>query len=373
MSDLKEALRRRARALGFDLFGVTRATPPSTGEFFHEWLGAGYHGEMEYLARRERERADPQQLLPGARSIICVGMNYFAEEPETVPSGPAGRVARYAWGEDYHRVMGKKLKELAGFVRESADGGARAYVDTGPVLEREYAARAGIGWFGKNTNLIREGLGSWFLIGEILTDVELEADDPVPDRCGTCVRCIEACPTGAILEPYLLDSNACISYLTIEYRGVIPREHREPMGDWVFGCDICQDVCPWNRKAPETEEDAFRPRDGVPRAELIGLLEMTEDEWRNRFRQSAIKRAGWRGMRRNAAVALGNTNDRACVPALAATIGGDDPILRAHAAWALGRLGGEEAARALACALEREDDAMVREEIEAALGAEAAK
>lgn len=368
MNDRVEDLRGWARSLGFDLFGVAPAKPAVTGSFFQKWLEAGHHGEMDYLARRARERLDPGEVLPGARSIICVGMIYSPRLPEVPGPGPKGRVARYAWGEDYHRVLGRKLNELASYLMEENGGRARSYVDTGPVLEREYAREAGLGWFGKNTNLIREGIGSWFLLGEIITDLDLERDDPVADRCGTCTRCIDACPTGAILEPYLLDSNACLAYLTIEHRGSIPRQHRASAGDLVFGCDICQEVCPWNREAPEATEEAFRPREETPGPDLVGLLEMGEAEWKRRTGRTAIRRAGWRGMRRNAAVALGNARDPSGVGPLVRTLGAADPLVRAHVAWALGRIGTPPCAAALRSALDGEEDPRVREEIETALG-----
>lgn len=368
--EIKERLREKARAIGFDLFGVAPARPAATGAFFTRWLEAGYQGGMDYLSRRARERSDPRLVLPEARTIVCVGVNYHARDPGGDGGAPFGRVARYAWGEDYHRVLGKGLDELAEFLRRAGAAAARGYVDTGPVLEREYAARAGIGWFGKNTNLIREGTGSWILLGEIITDLEMEPDVPVPDRCGTCTRCIDACPSGAILEPYLVDSASCIAYLTIEHRGTIPRELRAPTGLHVFGCDICQEVCPWNRKAPETDQEAFRPREGVPNPGLVALLEMTEEEWRSWFPRSAIRRAGRQGLRRNAAVALGNSGDRSVVPALIRALGDPDPSLRAHVAWALGRLGDAAGEEALREGLETEQDPLVRDEIEAALGTE---
>jgi epoxyqueuosine reductase len=326
-ADRKESLRREAEALGFHLFGVAPARPAATGEFFARWLGDGYHAEMGYMARRVEERMDVGKILPGARSIICVGVSYNGKMPDA--SGLRGRIARYARGEDYHAWMGKKLERLAARI----PGKARWYVDTGPVLEREYAVRAGLGWFGKNTNLIRQGTGSYLLLGEIITDLLLPPDAPVPDRCGTCTACIDACPTDAIREPYRVDSNACIAYLTIEHRGAIPEEHREGMGDWVFGCDICQEVCPWNGKAPEVRD----PWEGG-RPDLISLLEMTEDQFRERFRGTAVRRTGWRGMRRNAAVALGNSADPTAAPPLERALDDPDPMVREHAARALGQL-----------------------------------
>jgi epoxyqueuosine reductase len=267
--------------------------------------------------------------------------------------------------------MKDRLLRLLDFVK--AEGGpgveGRVYVDTGPVLEREVAARAGLGWFGKHTGLIHKRAGSWLLLGEILLNIELDYDTPALDHCGTCTRCIDACPTGAILEPYLLDSRKCISYLTIEVRGAIPAEMRAQVGDWVFGCDVCQEVCPWNRKAPVTEEPAFAAREGLGAPDLIELLRMDRAAFSARFRGSPIKRTKRRGLLRNAAVALGNSGDRQAVPALIEALNDPEALVRGHAAWALGRLGGEEARAALAGALSREEDAEARGEIEGALEA----
>ena len=267
--------------------------------------------------------------------------------------------------------MKEKLHALLGFIRDRAGRPVegRVYVDTGPVLEREFAVRAGLGWFGKHTNLIHKRVGSWLLIGEILLDIELDLDRPASDHCGTCTLCIEACPTDAIVEPYVVDSRRCISYHTIELKGAIPPEYRAAMGDRVFGCDDCQDVCPWNRRAPETGHSAFVSRPWNEKPDLIEMLGLTPEEFRTRFRGSPVKRTKRRGLLRNAAVALGNTKDPGAIPALADALGDDEPLVRGHAAWALGNVGGDQAFAALEEARQTEEDPGVIEEIDRALAA----
>jgi epoxyqueuosine reductase len=288
-----------------------------------------------------------------------------------VPEASSGRgwIARYAWGQDYHAVLGDKLKALVGFIREieGADIQARWYVDTGPILERELGWRAGLGWPGKNTNLINRRLGSWLFLGAILLNRELVYDAPATAHCGTCTRCLVACPTGALVAPGVLDARRCISYLTIELRGPIPRDLRPLLGTHIFGCDICQAVCPWNRKAPESAEPAFLPRAGFAALELIPLLRLSDDEFRARFRGSPITRAKRRGLLRNVVVALGNLRDLRALPALEAALHEAEPVIRGHAAWALGRLGGSGARRVLHTALSSERDADVQEEMTLAL------
>jgi epoxyqueuosine reductase len=359
---LKEELRARAAALGFEKFGVAPVGEAERGAFFREWLRREFHGEMEYLARDPGRRIDPSALLPGATSVVCVAKNYFTDVPAT-DDPREGRISRYAWGDDYHDVLGAKLGELRDLL---ASRGARAKicVDTSAVLEKLWARRAGLGWQGKHTNLLSPDLSSWFFLGEILTDAKLEPDGPFEaDHCGTCTRCIDLCPTGAIVAPYVLDSRRCISYLTIEHRGPIPRELRPLMGNLIFGCDICQDVCPWNKFAKVAPEAAFLPRAGNLTPALTGLLGMTRDEFRARFRGSPVRRAKYEGFLRNVCVALGNSGDAAAVPALLRALGHEHPLVRGHAAWALGRLGAREAARRR---LEVETDPTVREEIERA-------
>ena len=379
---LTEEIKAQAAYLGFDLAGVTTADPPRHGDYYAEWVEQGLAGEMAYLERQIEKRQDPRKILPDARSLVVVAMNYRCPDPDPVPgmqagtpedppesTTPRGKIARYARGDDYHDVMKAKLLALLRFVQERAGRPVegKVYVDTGPVLEREFAVRAGLGWFGKHTNLIHKRVGSWLLIGEILLDIELDPDGPAADHCGTCTLCLEACPTDAIVEPYVVDSRRCISYHTIELKGAIPLEYRAAMGDRVFGCDDCQDVCPWNRRAPETGHPAFVARPWNEMPDLIEMLGLTPEAFRTRFKGSPVKRTKRRGLLRNAAVALGNTKDPGAVPALADSLGDDEPLVRGHAAWALGNVGGAGALAALEKARKTEEDPRVVEEIERAL------
>ena len=373
-ADAKEAVKSLAAELGFDLVGITSAEP------FHEAeevaLQRVKDGLMDglpwYHAARVKRGCNPQEILPGARSIIAVAMSYIAEGPDDADDSTPmqGRVARYAWGHDYHKVMERRLKLLAQRLSDVLDQPvqAKVYVDTGPMLDRAVAERAGIGWFGKNTNVLTRSHGSWVFLGQIITDLELEPDAPSKKTCGQCRICIDECPTGAIIAPYVLDNTKCISYLTIELRGSMPKHLRPIVGDWVFGCDICQDVCPVNRKAQPTSELAFQTGEhGFTALELIPLLSITEEEFRERFANSPIKRAKRAGMLRNACVALGNIGDAQAIPALAEALRHEIPMVRSHAAWALGAIGGPEAEAALRDALDSETDPEVREEISDAL------
>ncbi len=367
---LEEQVKAWSRELGFDLVGVASA------EAFHdhesvtlERIGDGLmDGLPWYTPARVRRGCRPEELLPGARSIITVGLSYYVDDPQDAPPAPAGKVARYAWGDDYHKVMKKKLKLLAEKLSQELADGARSrwYVDDGPMLDRAAAARAGIGWFGKSTNLLTRTHGSWVFLGQLVTDVELAPDEPLKKTCGSCVRCIDVCPTGAIVAPYVLDNRRCISYLTIENRGAIPRDLRPLVGDWVFGCDLCQDVCPVNFKAAHSGEEAFRAvRFGL--LDLAQMLELTDEDFRERFRNSPIKRATRTGLQRNVCVALGNTGDPASVGPLAKALTQGEPLVRGHAAWALGQIGGGEAVRALEEAARVEPGADVLSEVAAAL------
>jgi epoxyqueuosine reductase len=298
---LTESVKTRARALGFDLVAVGPAGPPEHGPDFRRWIEAGHAGTMGYLERRLDERLDPRRVLPGARSVVCVALNYHQGEPPDPSWQP---VARYAWGRDYHDVIGPRLDQLAAHLREAAGAQSRGYVDTGPVLERDLAARAGLGWIGKNTMLLHPGLGSWFFIGVLLTTAELAHDTPLADRCGSCRACLDACPTGAFVAPYVLDARRCVSYLTIEHRGEIDPALHRGMAGWQFGCDACQDVCPWNRKAPETREADLRSRGVYPGASA--LSRMDDEAIRARFQGTALLRAKAAGLRRNAVIYLEN-------------------------------------------------------------------
>jgi epoxyqueuosine reductase len=300
-----ESVRRKARELGFDLVGIAPAAASAHGEYFRRWLDQGQAGSMEYLAGRFEERTDPRVYLPGAQSVISVGMNYYAPL-ENAPANQ-GRVAKYALGDDYHEILKQRLHALADWVREIEPAAqTRCGVDTAPVMEKELAARAGIGWLGKNTCIINERIGSWIFLGEVLTTLALPADEPAVDRCGSCRRCIDACPTQAITEPYRLDASKCISYLTIEHRGEIGPELAPAMGPWIYGCDVCQDVCPWNRDPPAAAEPALKPRwaDGTLDARTV--LDWTEDDYRRELRGSAMKRVKLPMLKRNAEIVIEN-------------------------------------------------------------------
>ena len=352
MRELTEAIKARAAELGFDLVGVTGAEPSAFAEEYRDWVAQGYAGEMEYLTRNLHRRLDPRELLPGAKSIIVVGMNYYADSeqgPGTSPPDPDRAVfARYARGDDYHDVMTARLRELLRFLQAQAgpEAEGRVYVDAGPLLEREVARRAGLGWFGKNTLLINTRSGSYFFLGEIVTNVALEFDAPALGGCGTCTRCLDACPTGAIFEPYKVDSRRCISYLTIELKGAIPAEFHSALsasGSRIYGCDICQEVCPFNRTPSAaryptlfpTEDPAFQPRDITVNSRVTDLLYLTEDAFREKFKGSPVKRAKRRGLLRNAAAALCTRDDDEAIAALEHALKDSEELVREAAAQAL--------------------------------------
>ncbi|MDQ6860014.1 MAG: tRNA epoxyqueuosine(34) reductase QueG [Verrucomicrobiota bacterium] len=332
--DCKQELVRRAREIGFDSCRVARAAPPRFGREFREWLSDGAAGEMAWLERGEEKRLDPELILPGARSVAVVGMNYWQGESQA-PSN--GRIARYAWGDDYHDVMLAKLRELAEFLREQG-GEQKCYVDTGPILERDYAAEAGVGWHGKSTMLVDRDLGTWFFLGEILTTLELPPDEAQAARCGSCTRCITACPTGAITEPHRLDARRCISYLTIELKGSIPLEFRPLIGDRIYGCDTCLEVCPWNRFAAASRETSFAMRPATAAMQLRDYLTLDEVQFRTLFRDSPINRIKRRGLLRNVCVALGNVGTPHDLPALERAKHDPEPLIAEHAAWAIDQI-----------------------------------
>ncbi len=326
-------IKAQAFGLGFDLAGITTLGPPETAGAFDEWLANGFAGEMHYLERGADLRRDARRPEPGMQSAVVVAMNYGGTQP-------SGAIARYARGDDYHDVMREKLNALGAWFVDASGGGARtrSYVDTGPVLERDLARRAGLGWFGKNTNLINPDLGSFFFIGALFTDAQLEPDAPFEaDRCGSCTRCLDACPTQALTAPRSLDATRCISYLTIELKGEIPLEFRAAIGELVYGCDICQDVCPWNVSfSRDVSEPALQPRADRVNPDAAELLALNDEQWRARFGSSAMTRAKRRGLARNAAVALGNRRDPKSIPALEIAAREDpEPLVRSHAAWAL--------------------------------------
>jgi epoxyqueuosine reductase len=334
-------IRELARRAGFELAGVAAAVPADDRARYHEWVAAGRAGRMGYLTdRRAAVRDDPRQLLASARSVISVGKLYQTPWPHSTRFHDTERawISRYAWGEDYHGVLRHGLERLDGWLRESAGAAyeSRVCVDTAPLLERSYARLAGLGWIGRNTCLINQQQGSWFLLGELLVSLEIAPDAPPPERCGTCMRCVEACPTAALVPGEGLDATRCISYFTIELRGAIPQEHRAGVGAHVFGCDICQDVCPWNGRAPVTEDAAFAPRQFAPRLEELAAI--GEAEWGAMFRGTPLMRAGYAGFLRNVAVAMGNArHERFRAPLEKLAESGDEGV-REHARWALGRL-----------------------------------
>ena len=359
-----DAVRREAFRLGFSGFGVSEPRLEEYAQKFRQWLGRGYHGEMEYMKRREDERADPHRVLPGAKSVICLSHNYLTADKDMtfMENGKEGDVSLYALNEDYHDVLKPRLRSLEDKIRETYPTcETRSYGDTGPVLEKPLAQNAGLGWIGKHTNLITEGEGSWYFLSEILTTAELPVSSPATDRCGTCRSCIDVCPTGAIVAPYVLDSRRCISYLTIELKGVIPLEFRKDIGNRIYGCDDCQIVCPWNSFAQKTEEQAYMEGKGTRR--LIDLMAMDDEAFRQRFRRSPVWRLKRKRYLRNVAIALGNSGDPAAIPALTAALDDKEPLIRAHAVWALGELPGESVRAALVDKLDSESEEIVLEEV----------
>jgi epoxyqueuosine reductase len=302
---LAQAVKAKAIELGFDLAGVAPAEPSKHREYLREWLAAGHAATMDYLARRFDQRTDVRAYLPGAASVVCVALNYHTPLEPLPKEARAShaRVARYALGDDYHEIIKTRLHALADWMREQVPGSqTRCGVDTAPVLERELAARAGIGWVGKNTCIIHPRLGSWILLGEIITTIPLPADEPVTDHCGSCTRCLDACPTQAITEPYRLDASRCISYLTIEHRGDIAEEFHGPIGDWLYGCDICQDVCPHNHKVDDTTDPALRPRFAAGTLDVHDVMRWSDDDYRQKLRHSAMKRVKLPMLKRNAEI-----------------------------------------------------------------------
>jgi epoxyqueuosine reductase len=337
----KERLTTLAAELGFTSCRVTACTPPTHADAFRVWLSEGAAGEMNYMARGAEKRCDPQQVLPGASSVVVVAMNYWQgpEEPKSESGGARGRIARYAWGDDYHDLIAGKLAKLDAFLSQLG-GTQKVYVDTGPVLERDHAAQAGIGWHGKSTMLIDARLGTWFFLAEILTTLDLPPDPPQTERCGSCERCMMACPTGAITSAHRLDARRCISYLTIELKTAIPEEFRALIGDRIFGCDACLDACPWNRFAKASRETAFASRPSTVGMALRDYLTLNEDQFRILFRNSPIKRIKRKGFLRNVCVALGNVGHGDDLPALEQAAADPEPLIAEHAAWAIQRIRG---------------------------------
>lgn len=369
---LADRLKEQARQIGFDLVGIAPAVTPPGYARFVDWLAAGFAGEMHYLPKYEQARAHPQTVLADVKSVVMVGMNYHQ-----APSRPAsrasttitGRIATYAQGRDYHEILWERLDQLLAWVRQELPGSqGRAVVDTAPLLERDFARLAGLGWFGKNTMLLNKRIGSFFFLGALLLTIELPPDPPMEvSHCGTCTACLDACPTKAFPAPGQLDARKCISYLTIELKGPIPVELRPGMGDWVFGCDICQDVCPWNRKAPPGTETDLQPRPGQAEPDLLELLALTPAAFRARFRDTPLSRPRRRGLLRNVAIALGNLRAPASLPALLQALHDEEPLIRGAAAWALGQFGEPQCHEALRTRFLLETDDTVKAEIRGAL------
>ncbi len=336
LDSLESRIKHEARAAGFDLVGIASANPSDGFEHLRDWLARGFAGEMAYMSNQAEARRHPESILPNVRSVIMTGLNYYPGR-DPAPAVGSGKVARYARGDDYHDVLRAQLNGLLIWLQNEQPGcRGRAVVDTAPLLERDFARRAGLGWFGKNTMLINKHLGSYFFLGALLLDIELQPDpDHTSAHCGTCTACLNACPTQAFPEPGVLDSRRCISYLTIELRNQIPIELRAPMGDWIFGCDICQEVCPWNRKAPAALDSAFPHRADLAALDLIEVLGLSEAEFRQRFRHTALWRGKRRGLLRNAAIVLGNQRCREALPALGRILDDAEPMIREAAAWAI--------------------------------------
>lgn len=369
LAQLAESLQAEAQRLGFALVGFAPAVEPTGFSRLEEWLKAGYAGEMEYLERRKAAYAHPKHLLDGVCSLVLLGLDYNSQVPGGSEPGK-GRVSRYAWGAvDYHDLIWDKLSQLERWLGERATGAlVRGVVDTAPLLEREFAQLAGLGWQGKNTLLINPRRGSYFFLAALLTDLEFPSETKVEtDHCGSCRRCLDACPTQAFPQPYVLDARKCISYLTIELRQPVPEELRAGVGDWLFGCDVCQEVCPWNRFSPLADEPSFQPRNEAGLESLQELLSLSEEQFRARYRDTPLWRPRRRGLLRNAALVLGNQRFAPATDALVASLSDAEEIVRGAAAWALGQIGGSQAEIGLRAALVSESAEYVRGEIVAAI------
>lgn len=369
-TEISEKIKESARSIGFDLVGITPAVTPTGYPRLLDWLDKGHAGEMGYIERRREAYADPSFVQQETRSLIVCAWNYKSQEPLPLKSGE-GRVARYAWsGGDYHDYLREKLQRLSQEVRQLLpEARTRVAVDTAPLLERDFARLAGLGWFGKNTMLINKRKGSWLLLGAVLVNQALEYDAlHETDHCGTCTRCLDVCPTDAFVGPYELDARRCISYLTIELKETIPTEYRDKMDNWLFGCDLCQEVCPWNRKAPASSAPEVQPRMDLNPISASEIFSLDRDELTKRLKSTPLLRPGRDGLLRNAAIVLGNSGDQSLVPLLAEAISNEESaVVRGTIGWALGQLGGEEARSALTNQLLVEDVPSARQEIESAL------
>ncbi|MGH7884480.1 MAG: tRNA epoxyqueuosine(34) reductase QueG [Thermodesulfobacteriota bacterium] len=366
-SEITNSIKNYAYELGFDLVGISPPDPYPDNQYYREWVEKGFAGEMNYLKQNISKREDPNNVLSNIKSLITCAINYNTNRPYSieVDKTKKGWVARYAWGEDYHNVLEPMLRKLKNYIETLLEEkiNTKAYVDTGPILEKVFAKNSGIGWIGKNTCLINQKIGSWLFLGEILTDVELEFDGKAADRCGTCTKCIDACPTGAITEPYVLDSRNCISYLTIELKGKIPESMREGIENNIFGCDICQDVCPWNRNAPISELLDFQPRDKIYNPDLKNLLNLDGEDFRTLFKNSPIKRSKRKGFLRNVLVAAANSKESCFSFEISKLLNDEEPLVRAHAVWALWKIEGSDCLNKLYDLYKTETNEMVIEEL----------
>ncbi len=353
--------------MGFSKVGFSRAERLDSRSGLKKWLEAGHQGEMHWMSKNADKRQDPSLILAEARTILSLAINYYvplhhSQDPHH------GKISRYAWGQDYHRVLKSRLKQLANWIAETLPAAnGLFYSDTGPVMDKVWAHKAGLGWIGKHSNLVSRDQGSWLFLGEILLDIDLAEDRETGNYCGTCRRCLDVCPTRAIVAPYVVDSRLCISYLTIELRGPIPRELRPLIGTRIFGCDDCQDVCPWNRFAQPSLENAFYPTPGNHSPVLMKLMQISRQEFAERFRHSPIRRCGYAGFLRNVAVALGNSGGPEVVPSLKVALHHPESLARGHGAWALGQIGGQNARSELMQASQSESDPSVQSEIRQAL------
>ena len=360
-----ESLNLFAESLGFDGFGVASPQLDLAGERFGKWLDAGYDGEMSYIGRGEKKRKNPDLVLEGVKSILCFSTNYYTVEKDMsyVENRDTADISVYALNKDYHDTITPRLRQMEEKIQQEFEGcRTRIYVDTGPILEKPLAQQAGLGWIGKHTNLLTQGRGSWYFLSEILTDVDLPPSQPADDHCGTCRSCIDICPTDAIIAPYVLDSKRCISYLTIELKGVIPVEFRKAIGNRIYGCDDCQIVCPWNSYAVRTDEPDFQQKQDT--LKLIDLIQINQEMFSRRFKGSPIKRIKRRGLLRNVAVALGNSGNTQAIPILLKVLDDEEPLIRAHVVWALGELAGPEVLPAIREKLNNESEKIVLAELE---------
>lgn len=359
---LAARLKTEALRLGFELVGIAPAVSPPGYPRLLSWLERGFAGEMHYLPRRAAAYEHPQHVLAGVRSVVMVGLNYKTESPVTSSAVVPARIARYAQSAgDYHDFLGERLKCLGDWLHEQVPScRTRVVVDTAPLLERDFARLAGLGWFGKNTLLIHKRAGSFLFLGGLLTDVHLEPDEPhATSHCGTCTRCLDVCPTQAFPVPYVLDATKCLAYFNIELEGPIPREHRTHVGEWLFGCDLCQDVCPWNRKSPASTDPVVQPRGDLHPADALEIFTMSQDEFHSQFAKTPLDRPGWNGLRRTAAIVLANQQCREAIPALITALGDADPMVRGAVVWALRQFDDERARAALAAHEKVETDETV--------------